>query len=165
MAGRVSPGATVIVAGDTVNIFMSLLVSVTITPSEGATAGKVMAMGDNFRASTVTVDGTEIVPALTTVIVADVSAIFGRALAWIVVLPTPAPFTTTFTFVDPGAKLTADGTVAILVSLEINWIVKPPGGAGTDRFNVKVCVAVPTIFALVGKKLAKAVTRTVRLTD
>lgn len=62
------------------------------------------------------------------------------------------------------AKLTVAGTVATLVSLELRLTVRPPVGAGTERFNVKACVAVPTMLARLGKKLAIPVTCTVWLT-
>ena len=152
-------------AGETVNLLLSLLVSVTITPSGGAGVGKVMPMGADWLGPTVTFDAKMIVPALTTVTVADVSATLGRALAWMVALPMPVPFTGTVMLVALAAKLTVAGTVATPALLELKLIVKPPLGAGTDRFNVKASVDVPTMLALPGKKLADAVTCTARLTD
>jgi hypothetical protein len=105
-----------------------------------------------------------IVPALTTVTAADVSATPGRALAWIVALPTPVPLINTVVLVAFGAKLTVGGTVATLASLELKLIVKPPSGAGTERYKVKAWVVVPMIFALPGKKVTRDATWTARLT-
>ena len=165
MAGLVCPPAMATVAGETVNLLVSLLVSVTITPSGGAGVGKVTAMGADWLGPTVTFEARVIVPALTTVTVADVSATLGRALAWMVALPMPAPFTATVVLVALPAKFAVGGTVATLVLLELKLMVKPPAGAGTDRFKVNASVEAPAILALAGKKLARAVTWTGWLTD
>jgi len=76
----------------------------------------------------------------------------------------PTPVTGTVVLVAFAIKLTVAGTVATVVSLELRFIAKPPGGAGTERFNVKFCVAVPTMLSWLGKKLAIPVTCTVWLT-
>jgi hypothetical protein len=45
--------------------------------------------------------------------------------------------TDTVVLVDCAANVTVAGTVATLVLLELKFIVKPPAGAGEDRFNVR----------------------------
>ena len=47
--------------------------------------------------------------------------------------------------------------------LEFRLTVNPPAGAGDESSNVRFCVAVPVIVALLVKKLSVAVTRTVSL--
>jgi hypothetical protein len=69
------------VAGETVNLVVSLLLSVTVTPPEGAGDGRVIAKGTDWFGPTVMPDPNTMVPALTTVMTADVSAILGRELA------------------------------------------------------------------------------------
>ena len=64
-----------------------------------------------------------------------------------------------------AAKVTVAGTVAAPVLLELRFIVKPPAGAGADKFNVRFWVAIPVIVRLVGEKLAVAVTCTVWLAE
>ena len=71
--------------------------------------------------------------------------------------------TATLTLVALAAKFTVEGTVATPVLLELKLIVKPPAGAGADRFNVKFCVSVPTIVRVAGAKLAVALTFTLTL--
>ena len=98
-----------------------------------------------------------------TVTVAVVSARLGRALAWIVADPAATPVTGTGTLLAPDAKVTVAGTVATLVLLELKLITVPPDGAGTDRFKVKFCVAVPVIVCISGEKASVPVTCTARL--
>src|ERR1700738_1227808 len=75
----------------------------------------------------------------------DVALVMPVALALIVTgPPTATPVTVTGTLVAPAAKLTAAGTVTLLVSLELRVTVKPPADAGDDRFSVRFCVA-PTL--------------------
>ena len=64
-----------------------------------------------------------------------------------------------------AAKFTVAGTVATLVLLELRLMVRPPAGAGADRFKVRFCVAVPVMVRLVGEKLALAVTCTLWLAE
>jgi hypothetical protein len=59
--------------------------------------------------------------------------------------------------------VTVRGIVATVVLLEVKFIVKPPAGAGNDRFNIKAWVVVPTMLTVLGKKLARAVTCTIWL--
>jgi hypothetical protein len=63
------------------NLLISLLVRTTVIPPEGAAEGKVIARGTDWFGPTVMLDPNVMAPALTTVTVADVSAILGRALA------------------------------------------------------------------------------------
>ena len=81
MAGVVWPAAILTVAGETVTFVVSLLLSVTVTPPAGAGAGKVIVNAVERFGPTVTLEGRTMVPALTTVTLAVVSAIFGSALA------------------------------------------------------------------------------------
>ena len=71
------------------------------------------------------------------VTLAMVSGIFGRALAWMVVDPDATPVTGTDTLVAFAAKFTVAGTVAADVFVELRLIVKPPAGAGAERFSVR----------------------------
>ena len=57
-----------------------------------------------------------------------------------------------------AAKATVTGTLAIVVSLELRLIVRPPGGAGAERFSVRFWVATPVIVNVVGKKLRVSAT-------
>ena len=82
-----------------------------------------------------------------------------------VVVPGATPVTATIALVALAAKLTVAGTVAAPVLLELKLMVKPPAGAGADRFRVRFCVAVPVIVRLVGEKLAVAATCTLWLAD
>src|SRR5437762_2962306 len=57
--------------------------------------------------------------------------------------PIPAPVTCGCDAgaVAPAAMETLAGTVTLLVSLLNRLTVKPPAGAGDDRFSVRFCVA------------------------
>ena len=65
------------------------------------------------------------------------SAIFGGALAWIVVVPAATPVTGTVVVVAFPAKVTLDGTVAAPALVELSAIVKPLAGAGADKVKVR----------------------------
>jgi len=69
------------VDGETVNLLVSPLFRATVTPPKGAAEGRVIARGTDWFGPTVMPDPNVIAPALTTVTVADASAIPGRALA------------------------------------------------------------------------------------
>src|SRR4051794_16836707 len=61
------------------------------------------------------------------------------ALAVIMAVPGATPVTGTGTVVAPAAKVTVEGTVARLRSLEFTLTVKPPAGAWIPvRFSVRV---------------------------
>ena len=82
-----------------------------------------------------------------------------------VAVPGVTLVTATLTVVALAAKVTVAGTVATPVLLELKLMVKPPAGAGADRFKVRFCVAMPVIVRLAGEKLALAATCTVRLAE
>ena len=161
----VCPAAIVTVVGETVTLAVSLLDRATVTPPDGAAAGNVTANAADWLGPTVTFDGRPMVPALTTVTLAVVSAKFGRELAWIVVVPSATPVTVTVALVALAAMVTVAGTVATPVLLELRFITTPPAGAGADKFSVRFWVAVPVMVAVAGEKLAVAVTCTVWLAD
>ena len=73
-------------------------------------------------------------------------------------MPGATPVTATLTLVALAAKFTVAGTVATPVLLELRFMVRPPVGAGADKFKVRFCVAVPVMVRLVGEKLAVAAT-------
>jgi hypothetical protein len=62
-------------------LVVSLLVRVTVVPPAGAANGSVTGNGADCPGATVRLAGITIVPALTTVTAAVVSAAFGEALA------------------------------------------------------------------------------------
>ena len=82
-------------------------------------------------------DGKPIDPALTTVTLAVVSAMFGEELACTVAVPGATPVTATVALVALAAIVTVAGTVATPVLLELRLKVTPPVGAGADRFSVR----------------------------
>ena len=82
-----------------------------------------------------------------------------------VVVPGATLVTATLTLVALAAKLTVPGSVATPLLLELKFIVKPPAGAGADRFKVRFWVAMPVRVRLVGEKLALAATCTLWLAD
>jgi hypothetical protein len=94
-----------------------------------------------------------------------VSATFGSALAWIVVVPIATGVTRTFSLSAPAANVTVAGTVAMVVSSELRLIVRPPSGAGAARFSVKSSGLSPVTVAVGAEKEMVAVTRTVWLSD
>jgi hypothetical protein len=53
----------------------------------------------------------------------------------------------------------------MLVLLELRLIVKPPAGAGAERFNVRFCAVKPVIVRVFGEKLALAATCMLWLAD
>jgi len=57
------------------------------------------------------------------------------ALAAMVAEPGAIPCTGTFTLDEFAAKLAEAGTPTAPVLLEVRLAVKPPAGAGVDRFN------------------------------
>jgi hypothetical protein len=81
VAGVVCPAAILTVAGDTVTFVVSLLLSVTVTPPDGAGVPKVMVNAVDWPGPTAMPVGRLIVPGAVTVTLAVVSATFGRALA------------------------------------------------------------------------------------
>jgi hypothetical protein len=161
--GAIEPAAMVTVEGAMVTFVRSLLTRLIVTPPVGAGADRVTANVADWPGPTLTPGGRTIVPGLTTLTVAPVSAISGKALAWIVVSPSATLVTGTMTLEAlPGIRTVA-GTVATAGFKELKLIDRPPAGAGAERFSVRFCVATPLIVRVTGKKLSVAVTLTVAL--
>jgi hypothetical protein len=95
-----------------------------------------------------------------TVTVAVVSGTFGRALAWINVDPVATPVTGTITLVPFAGMVAPGGTVATPGLSELRFTVKPPAGAGADRFRVSLACLIAVTVTLAGAKLSVAVTWT-----
>ena len=91
-------------------------------------------------------------PAITTVTPAIAFGI-PAALAVSVADPAASPVAGTDTLVAPAANVTVAGTVVTAVLLELRLMVKPPAGAGDDRFRVMFCVPGPLSVRLAGEKL------------
>jgi hypothetical protein len=130
----------------------SLLVSETTTPPAGAGADSVTAKGADCPSPTAVPDGSMIAPNVTTVMVAVVSTMLGRALAWMVAVPTTPAVTGTLTLVAFGGILTVAGTVATAVLLELRLSVNPPAGAGPERFKVRFWIEAAPMVRLLGEK-------------
>jgi hypothetical protein len=142
-----------------------LLDIVTLTPPAGAAAGRVMLNGVTWPIPTVTLEGTMMPPTGCTVMLAVVFAMPGREDALMVAEPAVTPVTGTVVVVALAANVTVAGTVATLMLLELRLMVRPPAGAGADRFKVRFCEAVPMMVAIAGEKLMVAVTCTDWLAD
>src|SRR5438128_2043414 len=129
----------------------SLLVKVTVT---GACAGegRITDTPMDLPCPTVSPASSVIVPALITLTATVVSGTFGRALAWMVVLPTATAVTGTLTLSAFGKNVTLAGTVATVASSEVRLIARPVAGAGDESFNVKFCVSKPEIVAFCDAK-------------
>ena len=150
--GVVCPAAMVTLAGETATLEESALASETVTPPAGAADDRVTARAADCPSPTVTPDCRVIDPKVTTVMVAVVSTMFGRAFAWMIAVPTTPLVTGTITLVAFAAMLTVAGTVATDVLLELRLMVNPPAGAGPESVKVRFCVeAVPTV-RLLGEK-------------
>src|SRR5271165_2460818 len=134
--------------GNTVTFVVSLLDILTLTPPGPAALGRVMLKGVTWPMPTLTLEGTPMPPALWTVTLAVVFAMLGREQALMVAEPAATPVTGTVVLVALAAKVTVAGTVATLVLLELTLTVRPPAGAGAERFNVRFCVAVPMMVAI-----------------
>jgi hypothetical protein len=137
VAGVVAPAAIVTVAGVTVTLLVSELLSVTVVPEAGAAWGKVIAKDVVAPRPTLTLAGRPIAPAVATVTFAVASGMKGVALAWITVVPSVSEVTGTFAVVEPAAKFTVAGTVATAVLLELRLTVTPPGGAAAESVRVR----------------------------
>jgi hypothetical protein len=141
MAGVVAPAAMKTLAG-AVTFDVSLLVRITVTPPAGADCDSVTVNVADWPNATGVLAGTLItmLPTFT------VAVALGRpaALAVMVAEPTATPVTGTGTLVAPTVKFTLAGTVATAVLLELRLTVKPPAGAATDRFSVRLPV-LPTL--------------------
>jgi hypothetical protein len=111
-----------------------------ITPPDGAGVPSATWKFVEFPGVTVRFAGRSIPPGAGCATVTPAVALpaFG-ALAVIVTVPTVTPVTGTDTLTAPFPKLTAGGTVATAVSLELRLSVSP-AVAGADRFSVRFCV-------------------------
>jgi hypothetical protein len=109
--------------------------------------------------------GRLMTPPLAMVRLAEELAIFGRALALIVVDPMLMALTFTVTLVAADGKVMVAGTVATLVLEELRFTVKPPAGAAPDRVNVSVSVPGPVTVMAVGEKASVAPTVTACVVD
>lgn len=147
--------------GEIVNIEVSLLVSVTVTPPGGAGAGSVTCMAVDWPSPTVTPEGSDRLPGELTVAVAVALVTFGVAvLAVIVVVPRAAPVTETFAVVVPAAIVVVPAIVTTPAGLAASVTFRPPAGAGADKVRVSVLVSVPVRLRVCGEKLNEPVTVT-----
>ena len=147
----------VTLAGEIDNLDASLLDSETISPPLGAGADKVTAKVADCPSPTEKLDGKMIDPKVTTVIVAVASTRFA-AVACTIAVPTAPPATDTIALEAFGAKLTVAGTVATEGLFELRATVKPPEGAGAERFRVRFCAAPVPRVKLFGEKVALPIT-------
>jgi hypothetical protein len=151
----------VTVPGETVNIEVSLLASVTITPPGGAAAGSVTCMAVDWPSPTVTPEGSERLPGELTVTVAVALVTLGvAALAVIVVVPSAAPVTEMFAVVAPAAIVEEPAIVTTPAGLSASVTFSPPPGAGADKVRVSVLVSVPEMLRVCGEKLNEPATVT-----
>jgi hypothetical protein len=140
VAGTVDPAAIITLPGEMLTFVASLLVRVTVTPPTGAGLDNVTGNGADWPTPTDTFEGRMIVPATTTVTSSVPLVTFGAlVLAVMVAVPAPTPDTVTFTFVVFCAIVTCGGTVAAPELLDVRLTVKPPAGAGPERFSATVC--------------------------
>ena len=72
-------------------------------------------------------------------------------------LPSDTVVTGTKTWVAEGGKVTIAGTVATAGVAELRFTVRPPAGAGAERFSVTFCVRIPAIVTVGCAKLTVAV--------
>jgi hypothetical protein len=145
------------VAGVTVTLVGSALVSVTVTALADAT-GRVTVKGADPPSPMVTGTGRPIGPPVTTVTFAVASGINVVALAWITVEPKVKAVTGTFTVVKPAVKVTVAGVVATAGLLELVYTVRPVGGAAAERVSVRFWVVGPVMVTVGGVKLTVAFT-------
>lgn len=94
-----------------------------------------------------------------TVIAAVVSGTAGKALAWIMVDPTPTPVTGKVTLVPLAGKVTVAGSVATAALAELKITFKALGRAAAS-VSVRFCVAPWDSVRLVGKKFKLSATCT-----
>ena len=157
VVGVVWPAAIETVAGVTLTLVGSALVSVTVTALADAT-GRVTAKGADPPSPMVTGAGRPIGPPVTTVTFAVASGINVVALAWITVEPKVKAVTGTFAVDEPARKVTVSGVVATTVLLELTFTVRPVGGAGALRVSVKFWSLGPVMVTVGCVKLTDAFT-------
>ena len=157
VVGVVWPAAIETVAGVTLTLVGSALVSVTVTALADAT-GRVTAKDADPPSPMVTGVGRPIGPPVTTVTSAVASGINVVTPAWITVEPRVKAVTGTFTVVKPAAKVTVAGTVATAVLLELVFTVRPVDGAAAERVSVRFWVLGPVMVTGYCGKLTVAFT-------
>ena len=150
-----APSEIKTLAGHTVAVDVLLLVSVTVTPPAGAAVPKVTERFIELPDVSVTLAGSRMAAAAVadcvTVTLAVVLARLGE-LAVMVTDPAATPVTGTDKLVAPVPKLTVEGTVATVVSLEVRLTARP-AGAGADKFSVRFCIVPCETVRLPGQKL------------
>jgi len=165
VVGVVAPCGMITLTGVTMTFEPSSLVfKLTVTPPNGAGADSVTANDADWPSFTGVFAGKLIAPVMVTAAVA--LAMFD-ALAVIFTAPGATAATDKVTLVAPGAKLTVAGTVALLVSLEFKFTVRPPAGACPPP-KVRVSFPDPPIATTKGesvKAIVGAVTVTVSVLD
>ncbi len=139
--GVVEPSAMKILAGETVALDASLLLSVRNMPPAGAAVPSTTTNGTDCPGGTL-VDGGTMIPArdagADTLMLAPALPKFG-VLAVIVAAPAAVPLTLMDTLDVKGANSTVGGTLATAVLLELRLAVNPPAGAKPPvRVNVRV---------------------------
>ena len=127
--------------------------------------GKTTENGIDCPCPTASLENSAIAPAPATTTLVVASATFGNAFAWIVVVPNATGIARTFMLTAPAGNVTLAGTETTVVSSELKLIVRPPPGAGADKFSVKSWGLSPVIVVLGTEKLMVAVTRTVWWSD
>jgi hypothetical protein len=158
MIGVVCPAGMVTVGAERLTLAGSLLTSAMVTDEEGAD-DKLTFRATAWPSVRLKLAGTLTLPAGSTVTLNVVSAMFAP-LAWITAVPATPLVTATFALVAPAAKITAGGTVATFVLLEVKLMVRPPEGAAADRFSTAFTVAAPVMVRVGGTKVMVAVTCT-----
>ena len=109
----------------------------------------------------VIVAGLTISPEVVEVIVTLAVALVSPAkLAVITLEPVATAVTGTVAVVAPTAMMTEAGTVALAVLEELKVKVRPPAGAGAERFSERFCEPGATMERFAGEKLIVAVTLT-----
>lgn len=155
-----APAAMFTVAGETLAMVPSALARVMVRAA-GAGAEREMFRGIDAPIATVLVAGATTFPALWTVTVVVVSAMNGFWPAWITAVPRATEVMGTMALVVVGGKLIGDGTVATDGVAELRVTIRPPAGAGAERFNVTFRVVIPVIVTEGCEKLRVAVEFTV----
>ncbi len=146
------------------------MVTLLVSPEERLTVtGFAGALGSDtanvavWPSATEVLAGIEIVPALCTVTLKS-PCVTPVAVAWIAVVPMPAPVTATVTELEFAGITTVAGTVAVVllseVSVTVNGFNVDPG-----RFSVTFCVPPAVTFTVFGVKLSAPFTVAVRVAE
>lgn len=134
---------------------VSLLLNVIKTPSEGADLERLIGMRRCSPTARVRPEGRMMSRPEVTVTPADAPETLG-APAETVAEPGATPFTATLALVAFAAKETVAGTVTAAELLELRLTVRPPAGAGTERFNCRFPMPTPGMVRAGGAKLSAA---------